>query len=116
MLEQAVTQLSDHWRTAFVLRDIVGSSTTDAARVVGAHQAAFKAAFTAAACSYVPSRSQTLTLTRSDGRPPGAREVRRAGNGCYRTGVPFGLMTSQRPPKLDTFWHVIWPGCLSPVK
>ena len=42
MLKQAVTQLSDHWRTAFVLRDIVGSSTTDAARVVGAHQAAFK--------------------------------------------------------------------------
>ena len=41
-LEQALAQLPDEWRAAVVLRDIEGLSTQEAAKVVGARQAAFK--------------------------------------------------------------------------
>jgi hypothetical protein len=50
-------------------------------------------------------RSPGLARTRHDC----ARRAWRTGLAlqCYRTGVPFGLMTSHSPPKLDTFWQVI---------
>jgi RNA polymerase sigma-70 factor (ECF subfamily) len=41
-LERALAKLPHEWRAAVVLRDIEGLSTQEAARVVGARQAAFK--------------------------------------------------------------------------
>ena len=42
LLQQALAQLPDDWRSAVVLRDIEGLSTHEAAEIVGAREAAFK--------------------------------------------------------------------------